>query len=692
MFRNRLLIVLVLLLVTIRFVIAGWHEMTVNSSSQDGDQGAYLQLGLELKSDGALTDGVRNPLYPAVLSPFARRDWSYFTLAKYASLAFGVLSVIVLFVAARRLFNWKTALLASMLLGINVNLIQHSAMALGESLLILVFFLAWALSVLALRRNKLTCWALAGLLTGLAHLTKGTGQLIVGAVVVSAVLLKGIGILKSRQLWTYLGIYGVVVLPLWGYNLVHFGSPNFNYATTHQMWMDQWRDWYNTERTELPTALTFVRDHSIGEIVQREWEGIEDLRFILAKTLFPRKSLGFDKFLLSPWSTGLLVVVALLILARRRQARAYWRRHRPELTVTCALFVLFYLLFAWYTKIVPRGIRFLLPLLPILLVVLSDVVVESVSSMFRRLRCRPSRYVLAGVLCCGLVYSFGWVPQSTWAMRDALAQSVFQLDAKFNSFSDYPLRWLKEVAPRGAVVVQAYTHSLPTWRYSDWFVFAPPPDELNMTEFGTFLKEQQADYVLVESVLLKYQHAGLGEYFGQAEGKMIELRGCPPGWGLALAYPGLPFRWAVFRVLDQSEMKTGARYALGGHTLLSGYELSGERVQAGQTLRLFIHWNFLRPSAQDLTVFTQLLGPDSQLHGQKDNPPLEGLVHTSQPPVLNDVVDRYDITVPEDAPPGTYQVLVGMYDPSTGERVVAYRGDEPLPSNAIPLATVVVTQ
>jgi hypothetical protein len=52
--------------------------------------------------------------------------------------------------------------------------------------------------------------------------------------------------------------------------------------------------------------------------------------------------------------------------------------------------------------------------------------------------------------------------------------------------------------------------------------------------------------------------------------------------------------------------------------------------------------------------------------------------------------DRYDLRIDTDAPAGTYQLLVGMYDSQTQERVPVTHNSEPVADNAIMLATIEV--
>jgi len=69
------------------------------------------------------------------------------------------------------------------------------------------------------------------------------------------------------------------------------------------------------------------------------------------------------------------------------------------------------------------------------------------------------------------------------------------------------------------------------------------------------------------------------------------------------------------------------------------------------------------------TVFNQLIGPDGQVWGQKDNPPAAGF-HPTNAWIPGEIVrDQYDISISPDAPAGTYQIHLGVYLPGTGERL-----------------------
>ncbi|MEZ4518688.1 MAG: hypothetical protein R3C44_18340 [Chloroflexota bacterium] len=78
-----------------------------------------------------------------------------------------------------------------------------------------------------------------------------------------------------------------------------------------------------------------------------------------------------------------------------------------------------------------------------------------------------------------------------------------------------------------------------------------------------------------------------------------------------------------------------------------------------------------------------LYNPDETLLAQADTPPGQGHV----PPFLvaagDMLVDRFVLPVEVSTlPPGRYPVRVGLYDPATGDRLVATSNKNPVPDDA----------
>ena len=108
--------------------------------------------------------------------------------------------------------------------------------------------------------------------------------------------------------------------------------------------------------------------------------------------------------------------------------------------------------------------------------------------------------------------------------------------------------------------------------------------------------------------------------------------------------------------------------SLADEILLLGYNIeSGFRPGDGIHLTLF--WQCLEEMKRDYTVFTHLVDKEGNFWGQKDNEPVDGFYPTEQWQVGEIVRDQYDITISPKAPPGEYQLEVGMYLAETGERL-----------------------
>ena len=96
--------------------------------------------------------------------------------------------------------------------------------------------------------------------------------------------------------------------------------------------------------------------------------------------------------------------------------------------------------------------------------------------------------------------------------------------------------------------------------------------------------------------------------------------------------------------------------------------------------------------AEGYTVFTHLVDGEGQMWGQKDNEPADGFYPTTEWRKGEIVRDQYDLTIPFDAPPGEYQIEVGMYVGETGERLLASRPESPERDDRILLDSIKVSK
>lgn len=112
-----------------------------------------------------------------------------------------------------------------------------------------------------------------------------------------------------------------------------------------------------------------------------------------------------------------------------------------------------------------------------------------------------------------------------------------------------------------------------------------------------------------------------------------------------------------------------------GRIRFLGYGLTpADRVEAGEALEVALCFEAQQRLAGDYTVFVHLLGAynpatDGPVWAQDDSYPLEGGHPTSRWLAGETILDQHRLHVPPGAPSGTYQIEMGLYDASTGERL-----------------------
>lgn len=121
---------------------------------------------------------------------------------------------------------------------------------------------------------------------------------------------------------------------------------------------------------------------------------------------------------------------------------------------------------------------------------------------------------------------------------------------------------------------------------------------------------------------------------------------------------------------------------LGGSIKLLGYHLerngSAERDEqrsalVSQPLEVTLYWLSDAPVNKDYTVSVQVVGPDGHLIAQHDSQPMQGYLPTGDWVPGEVIPDRHRLTLPADTPPGHYQLVTGMYDLETMERLPVSR-------------------
>ncbi|MGH2523075.1 MAG: hypothetical protein ACRDH2_11280, partial [Anaerolineales bacterium] len=116
-------------------------------------------------------------------------------------------------------------------------------------------------------------------------------------------------------------------------------------------------------------------------------------------------------------------------------------------------------------------------------------------------------------------------------------------------------------------------------------------------------------------------------------------------------------------------------YRLGEGIALAGYELSPTELRPGDELAVTLFWRSDRAVETGYKVFVHLVGAElnpaqnNPLWGQADQLPLNGDLPTNAWAPGDLIPDPYRVRLDPHAPPGDYQVSVGLYDPVSGERL-----------------------
>jgi 4-amino-4-deoxy-L-arabinose transferase-like glycosyltransferase len=135
---------------------------------------------------------------------------------------------------------------------------------------------------------------------------------------------------------------------------------------------------------------------------------------------------------------------------------------------------------------------------------------------------------------------------------------------------------------------------------------------------------------------------------------------------------------------------------LGETIRFLGYTLDREYVSPGETLEVTLYWETSDVIAARYKVFVHLLGETFNadtgnfLWGQHDAEPGNGALPTTQWTPGTVIADVHTVPVASGAPPGTYTLQVGLYNPLDGARLPVRKADGPIQDNAIVLTEIQV--
>jgi hypothetical protein len=131
---------------------------------------------------------------------------------------------------------------------------------------------------------------------------------------------------------------------------------------------------------------------------------------------------------------------------------------------------------------------------------------------------------------------------------------------------------------------------------------------------------------------------------------------------------------------------------LGDSVKLLGYDLAPEQVGPGKTLSLTLYWQALGTTDTSYTVFVHLLDEQGEIVAQRDAVPGQDTLPTTSWVEGEVITDRYELAIPSNIPPGTYTLIVGMYDANTAERLFVFDTGDGLLGDHVELSEVTLAE
>jgi hypothetical protein len=111
---------------------------------------------------------------------------------------------------------------------------------------------------------------------------------------------------------------------------------------------------------------------------------------------------------------------------------------------------------------------------------------------------------------------------------------------------------------------------------------------------------------------------------------------------------------------------------LADQVILAGYDIDTTTAAAGERMIVRLYWEVVAPFEENKQVFVHLF--DGEVQAQDDSAPECAVNPTSRWEPGQIIVDPHIVTIPAETPPGPLQLIVGMYDLLTRDRLVRVDG------------------
>lgn len=124
---------------------------------------------------------------------------------------------------------------------------------------------------------------------------------------------------------------------------------------------------------------------------------------------------------------------------------------------------------------------------------------------------------------------------------------------------------------------------------------------------------------------------------------------------------------AVYELGDAGAPLRDVNVRFGDALMLERAAVSSTRIAGGDATRIELHWRAVAPPGRDLFLFAHLIDINNHIIAQHDGPLARIPTGAWQPGET--YRSHAAVLAPPDAPPATYRLVIGVYDPRTGERL-----------------------
>ncbi|MBA3869627.1 MAG: hypothetical protein H0X30_10780, partial [Anaerolineae bacterium] len=126
---------------------------------------------------------------------------------------------------------------------------------------------------------------------------------------------------------------------------------------------------------------------------------------------------------------------------------------------------------------------------------------------------------------------------------------------------------------------------------------------------------------------------------------------------------------AIPAIYDAPKVDTTTNIKVPTIGTLVGYSVTGDMTDRTQPFTLSLVWKADKATTTSYTVFAQLISTDGQVLAQSDSLPANGARPTTGWRTGEYILDEHTVTFHADAAPATANLIVGLYDAATNQRV-----------------------